>query len=486
MATILKQFSKEIIPFAYKLADKQKFVNIKTKDGKHNVWQTKSFNTNHLFEYINQKQDVNSDQCIVTALSLNDGARTYFDLPGANSTVMLNVRGNQSSKQLAIKLKGVSLYLFETNVAFLELDWEYVDTNATDYLNANYFLAELKSKQNTLQIRTGKDEYRELTLSDAIEPMLTMFDGVYGFDKHEQVSFYDLKPLLFSMVLLDKRDSDFDDILSHGAYNFKQSYQTDAAKPCSPFTNSHWCGSDAAMINVSYLVDDDKTNDFFFTQFVNAARNNYFYLYLLTLNQKFTLLKRISQVAKVNAKYSELNEERLQADAQRVADTIGKSQLYETRCNFKCPSSMQHINTFYDYARSTLNVDIFEKELHAKLSSLSQIQSTYAKHLANYKDYRHTKMMFWVFLITQLIGSVTMFNSSCKIISDLGGFKVWDRLEFLCIPILLTAMFMAGIGIQIVIKCREMNKLKAMLNKQKKAKITPQNEENKSEHSEEM
>ena len=468
MAKILKQFSKEIIPFAYKLKDKAKFVNQKTADGAQNVWLEKHFNTNHLFEHINQKQDTGSDQCIMTALSLNDAARSALNLPGANSTIQLCVRGNQSDKQLSIKLKSISLYLFETNVAFLEYDWEYSDVTATDYLNANYFLAELKSKQNTLRVKTGKDEFCEFTLESTIAPIFETFDGVYGFDKREQVSFYDLKPILFSTVLLDKRDEDFDYILGHGAYNFKQSYQTEVAKPCSLFTNSHWCGSDTAMVNVSYLVDDEKTNDFFETQFINATRNNYFYLYLLTLNQKFTLLKRISQVAKVNAKYAELNEETLRTDSQAVAEIMGKSQLYETRCNFNCPSSMNHINVFYDYARSTQKADVFEKELQSKLKSLSQIQATYVKQLSNYKDYRHAKMMFWVFLITQLIGSVTMFNSSCKLIADLGGFSVWKRLEFLWIPILLTLLFMVGIGIQIVIKCREMKKLKSLLTKREK------------------
>ena len=463
MAKILKQFSKEIIPFAYQLKDKQAFVNRTTNDGTQTVWTAKTFNTNHLFEHIVEKQDVTSEQCIVTALSLNDAARSELSLPGANSTIQLRVRGNQSDKDIAIKLKSVSLYLFETDVAFLEYEWEYSDASATDYLNANYFLAELKSKANTLRVKTGKDEFREFTLASTVAPILETFDGVYGFDKREQVSFYDLKPIVFSTVLLDKRDGDFDEILSHGAYNFKQSYQTDAAKTCSLFTNSHWCGSDTALINVSYLVDDDKTNDFFKTQFINACRNNYFYLYLLVLNQKFTLLNRISQVAKVNAKYDGLDEQKLKSDAEIVAQTIGKSQLYETRCNFKCPSSMNHINVFYDYARSTQKADVFEKELQTKLKSLSEIQATYTKQLSNYKDYRHTKMMFWVFLITSLIGSLTMFNSSCKLINDLGGFSVWERLEFLWIPILLTLLFLVGIGIQVVIKLREMKKLKAVI-----------------------
>ena len=465
MAKIVKQFSKEIIPFAYQLKDRQAFVNALTADGAQTVWTAKTFNTNHLFEHIVEKQDATSDQCVVTALSLNDAARSALGLPGANSTIQLRVRGNQSDKDIAIKLKGVSLYLFETGVAFLEYDWEYSDATASDLLNANYFLAELKSKQNTLRIKTGKDEYREFTLESAVTPILETFDGVYGFDKRGQVSFYDLKPIVYSCVLLDKRDGDFDEILSHGAYNFKQSYQTDAAKPCSLFTNSHWCGSDTALINVSYLVDDDKTNDFFQTQFINAARNNYFYLYLLVLNQKFTLLKRIAQVAKINAKYDALDEATLRADSDKVAEIMGKSQLYETRCNFKCPSSMNHINVFYDYARATQKADVFEKELQSKVKSLSEIQATYTKQLNNYKDYRHTKMMFWVFLITSLIGSVTMFNSSCKLISDLGGFSVWQRLEFLPIPIALTALFLVGIGIQVVIKLREMKKLRSLIKK---------------------
>ena len=468
MAKILKQFSKEIIPFAYKLKDKQAFVNRQIEGGSQSVWTAKSFSTNHLFAHVVDKQNVQSEQCIVTALSLNDAARSQLGLPGANSTIQLCVRGNQSDKDISIKLKGVSLYLFETNVAFLEYDWEYSDVTAADYLNANYFLAELKSKQNTLRVKTGKDEFREFSLESTVAPILETFDGVYGFDKREQVSFYDLKPILFSTVLLDKRDEDFDEVLSHGAFNFKQSYQTDVAKPCSLFTNSHWCGSDTALVNVSYLVYDDKTNDFFQTQFINACRNNYFYLYLLVLNQKFTLLKRIAQVAKVNAKYSALDEERLKADAEVVAKTIGKSQLYETRCNFKCPSSMNHINVFYDYARATQKADVFEKELQSKLKSLSEIQATYTKQLNLYKDYRHAKMMFWVFLITSLIGSVTMFNSSCKLIADLGGFSVWERLEFLWIPILLTLLFVVGIGIQVVIKLLEMKKLKSQIKKEKK------------------
>ncbi|MCH5151870.1 MAG: hypothetical protein J1F65_04340 [Clostridiales bacterium] len=470
MANIIKQFSKQIIPFAYKLADKEQFVNQVTSSGQR-IWIEKTFKTNHLFEHINQKQNANSEQCIVRALTLNDAARANYDLVGANSTILLSVRGKQSNKQLSIKLKSVSLYLFETNVAFLEYDWEYAEEKTNDYLNANYFLAELKSKENLLRVKTGKDEYREFTLESVVMPIFKTFDAVYGFDRRDGISFYDLKPILFSAVVLDQKDEDFDEILSHGAYNFKESYQTDVVKCYSPFTNSHWCGSDSAMINLSYLVDDEKTNDFFQTQFIHAARNNYFYLYLLTLNQKFTLLKRISQVSKINAKYSEINEQMLESDSTAVAKTIGKSQLYETRCNFKCPSSMNHINEFYDYARSTQKTDVFEKELQSKINSLSQIQTTYQKQLKSFKEYRQTKMLFWVFLITSFIGSITMFNSCCKIIKDLFDFTVWERLEFLSIPIILTLLFIVGIGIQVVIKYREMKRLKPNLpRKQRKDK----------------
>lgn len=467
MAKIIKQFSKQIIPFSYKIKDPDSFYQRKIEGKEKNIWNEYVFNKNHLFDHIVQKQETESPQRVLKTLILDDAARSMLSLPGANSIMFLSVRGKQSERLLKIKLKNIFLHLFETHVGFLEYDWTYMEENVNEYLNANYFLSELKSKENILRVKTGKDSFSDMPLESIVNPIFNLFDEVVSFDRREKISFYDLKPILFSAVLLDKKDEDFEEILNHASHNFKQSYQMETTAPCAIFRNSRWCGSETAMINVSYLVEDKHTNEFFTSQFINNVRNSYFYLYLLTLNQKFTLLKRISQIAKINPKIAADNEDALKEQTVSVSGLIGKTQLYQTRCNFLCPSSVDHINLYYEYARNSQKIDLFERELEEKINSLKQLLATFQKQLTDFQEYHHTKMLFIVFLLTQFIGSIAMFNSTCNILEDLFGFPIRERMEFIWIPIIMTLLFLVGVGIQVVLKFRDLRKQKAKLTKKK-------------------
>lgn len=459
MAKILKQLSKQLIPFTYKLNDIDAFCG-KTADNGKAIWEKKVFTTNHLFDYINAKQ-TDGKQGIMTALTVADGARKYLGIPNANTEIRLKVRGKQS-EPIVIKLKSVSLYLFETKVGFVDLDFEYSSDKTDDYVNANYFLSELKSKDNVLNVKTGKDDYAETSITEMLEKIFGLFDKAYGFDKDNALSYYDLKPLLFSAVILDKMDNDETYLLNHASRNFKDSYQTEDVKTLRPFANSAWAGTDTAIVNVSHLTDNRQTDDFFLTQFINAVRNNYFYLYLLTLNQKFTLLKRLSQIAQINPKYV-ADEEELKRQDGLVSALIYKSQLYDARCSFACPSSMRHINDFYDYARECQGNAAFEKELKSKSKALTEIHGTYKTRLDGYKHYRNTKLTFWVFILSQIIGSVTMFTSCCKLVSDLLDVSVREQPVYYLIPVILTLIFAVTLGIQIFLKAKELKKLKTAI-----------------------
>ncbi len=461
MSKILKQFSKLLIPFVCRADAPQQLTALLDANGKH-VWEEKNFATNHLFDYIIAKQG-NSQQAILRSLYLANGSRAQFGLPNANTSVNLSVRANQSGRPLAIKLREVALHLFETQIGFLEFEWEYRSDDADDYINANYFLAELKSQANVLQIPTGKDTYREITVAQAAEAVLSNLPQAFGFDRNKQLSFYDLKPILYSAVVLDGTDDECDKLVRLASHNFKQSYQTAAQKPFEPFENSRWCGTDMAMINVSNLVDDTKTNDFFVNQFPVAAKNNYFYLFLLTLNRKFSMLRRIAEMSEVNPKVYQ-SETELKRDDSYLSDLLVKAKLYRTRCCFNCPSSMDHLNAYFRYTEETQNLQSFEKEFEEKTKAIGDVLSTHKEKLRVYRDYRQTKMLFWVFVITQLIGSVTMFNSCCKIVEDLFDVTVWQEPKFLPIPIVLTLLFIVAIGFQIVIKFREMKKQKQLIN----------------------
>lgn len=462
MAKIIKQFSKQIIPFSYRLENLDKLCKTTCEGGKE-IWEAKRFHTNHLFDYINAKQETEDKQGILKAVTVTDGARKFLGLPNANTEIRLTARGNQSGP-ISIKLKGVSLYLFETRVGFVDLDFEYSTESIGEYTNANYFLSEIKSKDNTLCVKTGKDTYAETGIDKMLAPIFAMFDEVSGFDKDNALTYYDLKPLLFTTVILDKKDDDEAYLLNHASHNFKDSYQTDGISVLRPFTNSAWAGTDTAMVNVSYLTDNEQTNAFFLSQFISAARNNYFYLYLLTLNQKFTLLKRLSQIARINPKFASDNEDELKAQSEQVSKLIYKSQLYDARCNFTCPSSMRHINDFYDYARKCQNNSSFESELNKKSKCLTQIHDACKTQLNAYKQYHSTRLTFWVFILTQIIGSITMFNTSCKLVTELLGISVRQQPVYYLIPVILTLIFAVALGIQIFLKAKELKKLKASMN----------------------
>ena len=450
MAKIEKQFSKLLIPFIH---EGENYGDVQTPDGVP-IWNKTQLFTNHLYDHIIRKQ---ADGGILKAYKMNESARSAFLLPGANSAMMLSARGRES--KISVKLKGVSLYVFETGVGFLELDWEYGTKEVSDFLDANYFLSELKSKENILQIRTGADSSRELAVADLVADIFKTLKGAKGFDRNQALSFYDLKPHLYCAVLLDKQDADSEELLSHASHNFKTSYKTVAAEGYRPFENSAWCGTDSGMVSISHLTGDKGPDEFFSTQFLKSAHDNYFYLYLLILNQKYTLQRRIGEIAQIDAQQSE-DEATLRKRTSALSGLIAAARSYDTRCKFSCPSPLAHINSFYTYARSCLHVDCFEEELEDKLGALSQILEAKRKELDGYREYSRTKLLLFVFIIAQLIGSVTMFATSCDIVLKLTGLSVFKTPALLAIPVTLTVLFFISVGIQVVLKIREILSLR--------------------------
>ena len=468
MSKIIKQFSKIIVPFSYYLENREAFFQKKAEGKDIKIWNEFSFSTNHLFDYINDKCNLSDSNSIMRALSMSDGARAMFGLRGANSLMELSTRGNQAGKKLKVKLRSINLYLFETHIGFLDFDWEYVDGDMSDFVNANYFLSELKSDKNVLNVQTGKDDIAEVHLKEVIENILCLFDNVTGFDIDENVSFYDLKPIAYSAILLDKEYDELENDLHKLASGDKSSYKTEKTDICSLFKNSKWVGSDTTMTNVAWLVGDEVTDNFFQTQFLSNARMGYFYLFLLILNRKFTLLKRLHQINKLNPKSAILDEEQLRLQNEALSDAILKSQLYEIRCKFYRPSSVSHINKYYDYILTMQQVDIYEKELTEKTQTLIRITEESKKRLEVFENYRRVKWQFYVFLIAQIIGSITIFKSMWDIVEKVFNISIHENLLFMIIPIAVTLVYAIGVGIQMVLKYKEMKKLERWSQKQLK------------------
>ena len=179
-------------------------------------------------------------------------------------------------------------------------------------------------------------------------------------------------------------------------------------------------------------------------------------------------MKRLHQINKLNPKSAILDEEQLRLQNEALSDAILKSQLYEIRCKFYRPSSVSHINKYYDYILTMQQVDIYEKELTEKTQTLIRITEESKKRLEVFENYRRVKWPCYVFLIAQIIGSITIFKSMWDIVEKVFNISIHENLLFMIIPIAVTLVYAIGVGIQMVLKYKEMKKLERWSQKQLK------------------
>ena len=475
---VLKNYTKLLIPFSFSNCDintiDQKTVIKNNKE--FNKWIKNDFSTQHLLQNINNKISDNKD-AIGKSYLFNSSIRRDYGLPH-NPKIPITMISRQKGldEKFRFNISNVFLILFETNVGFLEFEVNYDIKTYDEYLNINYFLAEIKSDSNIFEyeVSISKNEtiHEQFNFKNIIFKLLEDIECIYGFDKNYKLSFCDYKPITFSVLIFDKKPDNIDELIEKGRNNFKDSYKTfQLNNQLKTFENSVWGVSTSGAINISYLVDDEITNNFFLTTFISNTKAQYYYLFLLVLNQRFTLLKRLEQINAIDKKIDVSKKGNVEKAITFVNSLSSKTSLFEVRCNFAVTSTVSHINNVYNLLRKEMQINELINDLDKKIIYLSHLSNTLNNQynsiinknnekIAFIQDIKQTNLSIWILIVTDIIGSINIFATSWGIIEKVTGTVLNQESLLIIFPIFVTAIFFIAILFKLISKYNELKLLK--------------------------
>ncbi len=435
MAKINKQFTKFIFPFQYdKAILKPQDVRMQSNKGKELcVFEAFTQSADSLREGLELLMDKDGGSTkIADCYSLNVNCRAKFSLPARKGEYLDFVYRQSGSDPARVAITEVNLYLFESEVGFAELECEYETDSVEKYIELNYFIGEVKSDRNFF-VSHEKKWNADTKTSETVDHKFTVkelwnsiFDSISG-GEGVQLSFNNGKALIFSHILTDDKPCDLDDVLNHLHKNYKSSYKFDDSSSSAivfrPFENSYWTGSLNGVSNLSYLTNDEITDDFFEHNFFEKTKRTYYFLFLNVLHQRYAVTRIMGQMGHLD---------RLEHNYHVMKSQLKEARKYEAdainlkfRAFFKCPSTIEHINEYYDMLCSSFKIDSLYDSFSSDIKSLQSICGQYVNRInerdAKFKQINNARIEILVALFGSIVAEVTLLNSSWSLIEKMLG-----------------------------------------------------------------
>lgn len=442
-AKIKKQFTKFLYPFHYdaKITDLDG-VTTAGRNGDLSVFVAFSQQSEQLRGGLAEllSMDGGSAQ-ICKCYKVNDAARSLFSLPKrASEPVKLHIRQDKADESHEIRITDLKIYLFESEVGFAEVEIECVGDELAEVMDCNYFIGELKSEKNYFTYKkatkTSKDSPEIVTetqfaLGDLFGELLKYVGNAIGVGKSSE--FLKSKALIFSYVLFDKEPRNIGEILFNLRENYKQSYKAPQAATdlsdrhvCQQFGNSYFGASYNGAVNVSYMVDDDKTNNFFADNFYSSLKNTYYSLFLNVLHQRYAIMKFIRDMGHLD---------QLENDYEKMKYQLRIAKLYQAKIAnlkfrdfFLMPSLIEHVNNYFNLLYKTFEIAELERSLNTDLSSIAAICETYVQRIKEREKTvatrKKAKIGIFVSLFGMLVGVMDLIDSYWSVLEKSLGWPV--------------------------------------------------------------
>lgn len=439
MPKIIKQFTKFVFPFKFdaeKMAPESAVIENK-KGAKLNVFEKFSQKTESLREGLDLMLDENGGSAkIADCYKLNINCRKYFSLPPKKEEPLEFTSRQSGASSMQVAITELKLYLFESQVGFAEIECEYKSDSIEDYLDLNYFICEPKSDKNRFvcfekiwneETKTKDVVEREFTVEELLDKLLSYAatgEGAVEF------SYYKAKPMVYSYILADEKPENTNELLQHLTKNYKDSYHFDDScskiKSLHPFENSYWVSSLNGATNISFLTGNEITDGFFKDNFYTKAKHTYYFLFLNVLHQRHAVTDIMGRMGHLD---------RLANDFYVMDRQLRMARKYEAeaislkfRAFFKCPSTIEHINDYYDMLQNAFQVGAFYDNFKSDITNLQGICSKYVERInereKKIKARKAAKTEIFVSIFAALVAEVTLFNNSWALVEKVLGHSI--------------------------------------------------------------
>jgi hypothetical protein len=464
MAHVMKQLSRLIVPFAYEATEETLAL------GQSKWWEPKDVHMNRLFTHIEKLVSTESYPFVIGKRYhlTKEGRQTHGLPPGTNH--YLTFAGG-FMPDIKLTINQVECTLFESNVGFLTLDIHYPkQTDIRRLIEANHQLKKLYNSKMRLAYLL-KGEQVELHLRELTQQLLaplkvsTFFEASHlnapfqalvfqSYLLDEPLSEEEVGPLLFWMrrTYTDSYSPNKQDEHPHGNPEVLQLY-----------ANSYWGISLEGCANLAFIGNHPQNEKYFKMNYLPHVKSTYFYLYLLSLHQRYALL-HFSMLASEsllsgtsttdhNLSLHQRMEQYLQ-DARLITELKEKIILFKLRSVFKQVSNTSHHTAVYNLFQTNLHIDQLLGELHFELDSLSQmvqlkeqkrsqLQEEAAKQEKEREEDLKTRFNTWVVVLSFAFVLVSTIADGLSIFEKFAGSGlptvgsaefVWFCVLFLLIP----------------------------------------------------
>ncbi len=198
--------------------------------------------------------------------------------------------------EIEAKITDIRFSCFSTEVGFLEFWVEYNGNTAEEIANFSYHFKKA-AKMNGKALPEGM-----VSLYDAAKALLPAgYDSSVFFTS---CALFKCECLTFHFIQLTETcESDIE--ADRRLALLKRSYNTSFTSSCEsiydmiykPYENDHWGGSTEGIVNISYNPECGEKNFYLDNIKEDHLKIDYYFLYLLLLNQRFSAIRYIHEIA---------------------------------------------------------------------------------------------------------------------------------------------------------------------------------------------
>lgn len=474
---IIRQFTDIIFPFHYDTKgvriSKASYINAKGKEIP--LFEQFSQESHQLRRGLAELMEMEGGSAkIVNCYRMTYGARAYFGLPRrADVPLELTIRTKTEGRNCPVCISGIRVYLFESGVGLLDLEYTYLSERMEDYIDCNYFLCERKAERSSFSFTAKENVDGVLTsvthtfgLHELLEKIYTEIGVVEDIKGCGGPQDSEGKGIVFSYLLLDGKPDDLDELLFHLRKNYKASYRFPLTEGKNPyilrqFENSYWTASYNGAINLSFLTGEADTDDFFRDAFSSKLKTTYLTLFLHVLHQRFALMKSIGEMGKLDRlslDYTVMNEQLKAANACR-ADAVN----LKFRAFFLLPSEVEHVNDYYALLYRTYKIQTLYTSFSRDLNSVQETCEMYVTRINSRDEKFHARRKARIGVFVAILGTVvavfSILNSSWSIFEKIFG----ETLSFWSVQVLAVVFALLAPVVTVIVdvigQIREIRKM---------------------------
>ena len=486
MPNIVKQYTKFIFPFQYdrNLVSPQAAQIENKKGAKFNLFERFSQKCELLRDGLDLLLSENGGtSSIAECYKMNINCRKNFLLPPKKNEMLDFVTRQSDGNALKVAITELKLYFFESQTGFVEVECEFGTKTLEEYFDLNYFISEPKSDKNYFifhekiwneEQRVNEKKDSKFSIAELLEKLLS---SVSKEKDAIRFSYQKAKPIIYSYLLVDEKPEDMNDILQHLGKNYKASYKFDdsctSIKMLHPFENSYWVSSLNGVVNLSYLTDDDVTNDFFGNSFYTKTKDTYYFLFLNILHQRYAISYIMGQMGQLDRLTNDyfVMEEELKLARRYEAEALN----LKFRAFFKCPSMVDHINNYYDMIYESFQVGAFYDNFSSDIKNLQNICGKYVDRIKSrdekLRNRKNAKIEIFISIFGTLVAEVTLFNNSWSLIEKVLGRSVsfWSPVILILLGTLVSPLI--TIVFNVSKKASEIKQLSSQINSEEKERL---------------